>query len=141
MAQYDPTKVIATIHDGFVITGWAEDTMITVSRMEDKRSVHVGAQGNVTFMKNANDVAEITFNLAANSPANVKLMTLYNQDEPFGFGMLDTNYDGDVGGSATECVVQNLPDDEKSAELSEKEWTLLAADYEKVIETVEGVIG
>lgn len=139
MAQYDPTKVI-TIVDGHYLTGFGEDTMVSISRMEDKRSIYVGAQGETTFMKSANDAAEVTFTLAENSPSNKKLMDLYRRDSSFSFATQDFNYFNDVSSIASECVVQNLPDKESGAELGEREWVLIAADYEEIIKGLEGVI-
>lgn len=139
MAQYDPTR-INVIVDGYVVTGFGEDTMVSASRMEDKRSIHVGAQGESTFMKSANDAAEVTFTLSGNSPANAKLKALYEQDEPFEFAVIDSNFFSDVGISGSECVVQSLPDYEKGAELEEKEWTLIVADYEEAFEGAQAVV-
>lgn len=139
MAQYDPTKVKIVV-DGHVVTGFGEDTMINVSRMEDKRDIHVGAQGETTFMKSANDAAEVTITLASNSPSNVKFRELYAQDEPFVFVVVDQNFAADVGGLGSECVVQNLPDWERGNELGEREWVFIVADYEEAFEDAEGVI-
>lgn len=131
--NYDPKKVMSIV-DGHVIRGFAEDSMVSASRMEDKRSIHVGAQGESTFMKNANDAAEVTFTLAGNSPSNAKLMELYKQDEPFFFSVSDDNMFERTGIVGSECVVQNSPDFEKGGELEEREWTLIVADYEEVFE-------
>lgn len=139
MAQYDPTKVI-TIVDGHYLTGFGEDTMVTITRAEDKRTVHVGTQGETTFVKSANDVADVTFTLAANSPSNEKLMELYRQDATFSFATQDFNYSGDVSSFGSECVVRNIPDNEKGSDLNEREWTLIVADYEEIISGMEGVI-
>lgn len=139
MAQYDPTKVI-TVVDGHVLTGFGEDTMVTITRAEDKRTVHIGTQGEATFVKSANDVADVTFTLAANSPSNEKLMELYRQDATFSFVTQDFNYSGDVSSFGSECVVRNIPDNEKGSDLNEREWTLIVADYEEIISGMEGVI-
>jgi len=128
--RYDPQRV-HTVVDGTEITGFAEGTMITASRMEDKRDIYVGAQGNHTFTKNANDAAEVTITLQGNSQANSKLEELYNQDEPFSFACVDQNVSGDVSAYGSECVVQSLPDFEKGGELEEREWTLIVANYEE----------
>lgn len=139
MAQYDPTKVI-TVVDGHILTGFGEDTMVTITRAEDKRTVHVGTQGETTFVKSANDVADVTFTLADNSPSNAKLMELYNQDQSFSFATQDFNYIDDVSGFGSECVVRSIPDNEKGSDLGEREWTLIVADYEEIIRGMEGVI-
>lgn len=135
MVNYDPTKVI-TIVDNFVLTGFAEDSMVEISRMSEKRTSHVGAQGEVTFSKSADDRAEATITLKETSPANEKLYSLYQSDDEFGFSTVDQNFDGDVSGSGSRCVVQNLPDNVKSNEPGDREWVLLVADYEEAFEGV-----
>lgn len=132
---YDPTKVLVIV-DGFTLTGFAEDSMIEASRMTDKRSSHVGAQGNVTFSKSADDRAEVTFHLKQTSPANEKLKQLYETDEEFDFSCVDQNFDGDVGASGSRCVVQNDSDFARGNEEDEVEWTLIVADYETAFEGV-----
>ena len=133
--NWDPSKV-QVIVDGHVATGFAEDSMITGSRQEDKRSAHVGASGEVTFVKSANDLAEVTITLKDTSPTNEKLKQLYNSDEEFDFSCEDQNFDGDVGVAGSRCVVQNLPDFEKGNDMAEREWVLLVADYEEAFSGV-----
>lgn len=135
MVNYDPQKVI-TIVDNFVLTGFAEDAMVEVSRMSDKRNSHVGAQGNVTFSVSADDRAEATITLKDTSPANDKMFDLYKKEEEFGFSVIDQNFDGDVSGSGSRCVIQNLPDNVKSNEPGDREWVLLVADYDEAFEGV-----
>lgn len=133
--NYNPKKV-QTIVDGYTLTGFGEDTMIEASRMSEKRSSHVGAQGNVTFSKSADDRAEVTFTLKTTSPANEKLKQLHDSDEEFDFSCIDQNFDGDVGASGSRCVVQDVPDFARGNEVDEVEWTLIVADYETAFEGV-----
>jgi len=132
---YDPTKVM-TIVDGFVLSGFVESEMITVSRMSDKRSTVVGAQGNVTVNKSADDRAEVTIKLKHTSPSNYKLDQLYNSDETFSFAALDMNFAGDVGGSGAEAVVTSRPDFKRGNEASDNEWTIVVFDYEEVFSEI-----
>jgi hypothetical protein len=131
--NYDPTKVQVVV-GGDVITGFAEGSMIKISRMTEKRSSHVGAQGEVTFVKSADDRAEVTITLKHTSPANAKLMSLYKSDEEFEFAVSDQNFKNDVGGSGSRCVIKNIPDFERGNELTENEWVLIVADYEEAIQ-------
>jgi len=131
--NYDPTKVKVVVDD-YVMTGFAEGSMVTVSRMTEKRSSHVGAQGEVTFVKSADDRAEVTITLKHTSPTNAKLMSLYKSDEEFNFSVIDQNFKGDVGGTGSRCVIKNTPDFERGNELSENEWVLIVADYEEALQ-------
>lgn len=130
IVNYDPTKVKILLND-YTVVGFAESSMITVSRMTEKRSSHVGAQGNVTFVKSADDRAEVTIKLKHTSPSNTKLMELYKSDAEFKFSVLDQNFKGDVSGAATRCVVKNTPDFDRGTEVTENEWVLIVADYEE----------
>jgi len=136
---YDPTKVQAIV-DGWVLNGYAEGSMITVSPMSDKRSTYVGAQGEVTVIKSADNRAEVTITLKHTSPSNHKLRQLYNSDETFGFGVFDMNFDGAVGGSGAEAVVTSAPDFERGNEVSENEWTLVVFNYEEVFDKIQEAV-
>lgn len=133
--QYDPKKVMIIV-DGFTITGFAEDSFITASRMTEKRTSHVGCHGEVTFSKSADDRGEVRIKIKHTSPANEKLMNLYLSDKEFDFACVDQNFSGDVGVSGSSCVVQNYPDFERGKEVVEREWTLIVADYEEAFKGV-----
>lgn len=134
MPNYDPQEVVLTIADGYVIKGFAEDSMIEVTRREDKRDVHVGAQGEVTFTENANDVADATIYLKASSPANSRLKELYDSGEEFDLNCMDQNFSDDVGAGGSRCKVANEPDFSRGGELTENEWPIIIADYETAFE-------
>ena len=134
MEQYDPTKV-SIIVAGHAVTGFAEGTKINAEREEDKRSAHVGVDGNVTFVKNANDLGRVTISLKHNSPSNEVLNALYKSDEEFEFAAIDMNEVGaDIGVSGTRCVVASRPPFERGDEVVENEWELMVADYDGVFE-------
>ena len=129
MSKFDPTEV-NTVLDGNVVTGFGEDTMIEAERLEDKREVHVGAQGETTIMVNANDVADVTLTLKGTSPTNKTLLELYKQEDPFNLSCSDENTG--TGFSGSECYVRNLATFEKGGDLEEREWTIIVTDYEEL---------
>jgi hypothetical protein len=131
MSNYDPQKVIITIDNGYVITGFAADSMIEVTRRENKRDIHVGAQGEVTFTESANDVADATIHLKDSSPSNSKLMELYDSGAEFDFNCMDQNFREDVSASGSKCKVANLPDFSKGKDLGEREWSIIVADFKE----------
>lgn len=133
--QYDPKEVYIIV-DGHVVTGFADDSMVSAERQEDKVETHVGAQGEVTFVKNANDVGEMTISLKHNSPSIQKLQELYRAGNRFPVNVEDQNFDGDVGAGGSEAMISNPGAFERGGDVSDKEFTLLIADYE---ETFSGV--
>jgi hypothetical protein len=136
MDLYDPTKVLINVASSslgiqHVLVGFAEGSKISGEREEDKREAHVGVDGHVTFVKNANDLGTVTISLKHNSPSNQILNQLYQSDEEFKFACIDSNFQGgDVGIAGTRCVVANKPPFDRGDSVSENEWTLLIADYE-----------
>ncbi|QTL96561.1 DUF3277 family protein [Iocasia frigidifontis] len=133
--QYDSTEIYVVV-DGHVVTGFAEDSMISAERSEDKVETHVGAQGEVTFVKSANDVASMTITLKHNSPSIQKLQELYKAGNKFAVNVEDQNFDGDVSAGGSEAMISNPGSFERGGSVSDKEFTLLIADYE---ETFSGV--
>lgn len=127
---YDPTEVYV-IAAGHVTTGYAEDSMITAERLEDKIEAHVGAQGETTFVRNANDVAEVTITLKHNSPSIAHYLELYNASERFALNVEDANFAEDVSAGGLEAIVSNIGSFERGGDVSDKEITLLVADYEE----------
>lgn len=80
MSQYDPKKVVLTFL-GNIITGYAEDTFIDFDREEDSWFMHVGADGEGAWTKNANTSGKLTLTLMQTSISNDVLSTLQNADE------------------------------------------------------------
>lgn len=132
--EYDPTKVNVIV-DGVHITGFADGSMITGSRNTDKWSQHVGVDGNVTFVKSADDTGEVTITLKHTSASNQILEQIYNEGKTVDFACVDANFEGDVGINGSECKVVR-PDFERTDEVSEPEWTLLVSDYTNTFENV-----
>ena len=129
--QYDPQEVFVIV-DGYVVTGFTEDSMISAERSEDKVETHVGSQGEVTFVKNANDVGQMTISLKHNSPSISKLNELYKAGNKFPVNAEDQNFDGDVSAGGSEAMISNPGSFERGGSVSDKEFTLLIADYEEV---------
>jgi hypothetical protein len=71
---YDPKKVTVVI-GGHVLSGFADDEFIRVT-FPDAGSKVVGADGEVTFNRSADETAELTIRLKQSSPSNDVLSTL-----------------------------------------------------------------
>ena len=62
ITSYDPKKVNVNI-DGTMLTGFASDGIITVSKNEDAVTPNVGCQGDVVYEENANESGTIAITL------------------------------------------------------------------------------
>lgn len=130
---YDPRNVIVTVN-GTEIVGFAEGSMVEGEKREDRYSAHVGAKGEVTFGRSADDTGVVKITLKHNSPSNGFLMDVYKeQDEPDTFvtvAVQDRNFDGEVGLSGSQAKIVKAPNFVRGAEVEDTEWEFLVADYE-----------
>ena len=69
LGTINPNKDIVNI-SGHEVTGFADDTMLTVSRNEDVMLEQVGVQGDMTLYQNQNRTGTITIRLMETSPSN-----------------------------------------------------------------------
>ena len=137
--QYDPRQV-AVFVDGQEIVGFAEGTMISVERSNPRWSADVGAKGEATAVRSADDTATATITLKHNSVSNQLLHQLWaEQDEPgrqISFSVTDRNFDGNVSVSGSDCKIMNLPTFTRGAEVESVEWEILIFDYNAAFEGV-----
>lgn len=140
--QYDPRQV-AVIVSGREIVGFAEGTFIEAERSTERWSADVGAKGDVTFVRSADDTGTVTITLKHDSPSNAYLHELWRQqDEPgaesITISIQDRNFDGDVGVSGSECKIVNLPPFTRGDEVEDAEWQFLLEDYDSAFNVDEG---
>ncbi|NMB25456.1 MAG: DUF3277 family protein [Firmicutes bacterium] len=132
---HDPREVIVTVN-GTEIVGFAEGTFVEGEQNEERFATHVGAKGEVTWVRNADDTGLITLTLKHNSPSNAYLHEQYkSQDEDgaeISISVQDRNFDGDVSVSGSEAKIAKLPNFARGAEVEEVEWEFLVADYESI---------
>jgi len=131
---YDPRNV-AVIVNGREIVGFAEGTFIEAERSTERYSADVGAKGEVTFVRSADDTGTVTITLKHNSPSNAFLHQLWQQQdnpnaEPITILVQDRNFDDDVSVSGSECKIVNLPPFSRGDEVEDAEWQFLLANYE-----------
>lgn len=127
--QYDPRDVNVIV-DGEFLTGFAEGTFVSCEKEEDGYETYVGAQGEVTRSRNAHPIGTITVTLEHTSPSNNTLNRRANSGAIFPASMVDRNSRrATIGGS--ECWIQKPADEERGDEVSEVEWVIVVADYEK----------
>lgn len=112
--QYDP-KSVSVVLGVSTLRGFADDMMVEVTFSEDKRSKHVGADGEGRHVKNGDRSGTVTVHLADYSPSNATITTLDLIDEPFTITIVDKKSNGDlfVAGS---CALAKEPDFKKGKE-------------------------
>lgn len=135
---YDPRNV-AVIVNGQEIVGFAEGTFIRGERAAERYpEPHVGAKGEVTWVRNGNNTGTVTITLKHNSASNAFLTSLFKeQDQPgtqITISVQDRNFDGDVSISGSDCRIANVPPWERGAEVGSVEWVIRVADFDAAFE-------
>lgn len=138
--QYDPRQV-AVIVNGREIVGFAEGTFISAERSSERYGEpDVGAKGEVTWVRSADDTGTITLTLKHNSASNGYLHELFRQQDDPGFeltvSVVDRNFDGDVSVGGSDARIANLPPFNRGEEVEDVEWVIRVADYDAAFEGV-----
>jgi hypothetical protein len=118
--QYDPTKV-TTIIGAITARAFADGEMITVTFTEDKRSVHVGTDGQGRHILNKNASGTITVRLADYSPTHDLIMALDAADQPFPMTVTDKTTTAALF-FADSCTLSKIPDFTRGKEATEVEY-------------------
>lgn len=102
--QYDPGKVILSVGTlPSPISGYQEGTFIEVSRDANAFEKAVGADGEVTRIRNRNRAGSIKITLQQGSNANALLSALADTDELTGLGVIPLTL-MDMSGAAPKSV-------------------------------------
>lgn len=75
LKKYNPKKINGSWNN-IQFLGYMDGTFIEAEYAEDQLTTHVGAQGDVTYVLNANQLATITITLIQGSPTNQQLSNL-----------------------------------------------------------------
>ena len=131
MADYNSSQVSISV-GGIPITGFGEDTMISIEWDNDTTSDKVGVDGEVSASKNNDLRATVTITLMETSPSNA-ILTGFYQARQLGTnanGVIPFNMEDNISGervTAAEAWVLRPPVTEKGKEVSEREWTMRLA--------------
>lgn len=139
--MYDPRQV-AVIVNGQELVGFADGTFIQGERSNERYGEpHVGAKGEVTFVRNADDTGTITVTLKHNSASNAFLMQLWREQDEDGteltVSVIDRNFDNDVSVGGSQAKIANLPAFSRGDEVEDVEWVFRVADYDAAFEGAE----
>lgn len=108
---YDARDVVVTI-DGQYITGFAEESKISIEKNEDNIEPAVGVDGIVHYGINADGTAECTMHLMSTSPSLELLRDLAKNRQTFTFNITDMN-DNTESYALNDCIILKTMDDEK----------------------------
>lgn len=112
-----------------ILTGFMDGSPITSEPNEDKYTQHVGADGQVTYNRSANETGTFTFTLKIDSSSVPILDGLRKGDESFPVSITDSKNGITVTGE--DCRIAKTPTFTRGAEVEGKEYTILAAYYKE----------
>jgi hypothetical protein len=127
--HYDPDRVLFSFGT-ILVSGYASGTFIKASRSEDQFSKDVGAQGDVTRVRNRDKSGEVTVTLQAGAPCNDLLSAAALFDDTTGLGFAPLflkDLNGTTICEANIAWIKKPADVERSSEASNTEWTFECA--------------
>ena len=125
MKTYDPKKCMV-VFGVRQITGFAEDSMITVAPNGEGAQGYVGCDGEVARSIDPDATFEVTMHLAQTSACNEYLSAIYNRDRKEGDGvqpLLIKDLAGTTLFAASEAYIKNLPEWERGKTIGANDWT------------------
>lgn len=109
ITSYDVKKVNVSVN-GSIITGFAADSLITISKNEDAVTTEVGCQGDVVYSENANESGTVQLTLAGTSSSVSKFRSLAVSRKEVSLMVSDSNDSDSIKVSAQRCRVVKMPD-------------------------------
>ncbi len=132
---YDPKKV-QVIFGSRALTGFSEDSIISINPHGEGMQLYVGADGEVGRSIDPDHTFEVTISLATSSKSNTYLSNVYNLDRSTGKGMqplLIKDLAGDTMFYAKEAWVSNFPEAGRGRTIDTQEWTIQTGQVENPI--------
>lgn len=132
---YDPNKVVV-IHGSLLLDGFAEGSMVTVSKSERDFAMDPGAKGDVVLRRLRNPIGTITVRLQAESPSNTALALLREQNTkgiPVPVPTIVRDLQKNALHKAAFSIVEGAPDSEYASDSGVREWVFLCATLESFV--------
>ena len=126
MKTYDPSK-LSVIVGGFIISGFAEDSLVTVGRREDTFTLTMGADGEGTRSKTNDKSGDVKITLMQTSASNAILTAYAKADELQNAGVFSLLIKDDSGSSiysAEQAWVVKPPEAEFGKAATTREWSI-----------------
>ena len=127
VTNYDPMKVSVVV-DGRVVTGFADASMVTVTRSEDIVSTTVGTQGDVVYSESANKSGTITMSLQVTSASIIWLRNIAKSRKEVSVVISDANQSPAEVTSASHCRIIKIPDNKKEKTAGSVDITIFAPE-------------
>ena len=115
VTTYDPQKVNVIV-DGRVITGFASDGVVTLTRNSDSVTPAVGAKGDVAYSENADETGTVAIALMATSASLSYLRGLEAKRKMVTVSVQDVNDNDAFVMSCDNCRVLKMPDAARTKE-------------------------
>ena len=109
IASYDPKKVTVIV-SGRIITGYASDGLVTLSKAEDSVTPTVGAQGDTAYSENANNGGTIALTLLSTSSSLPYLRELEAKRKAVNVSISDANDADSFTLNQDNCRITKMPD-------------------------------
>lgn len=135
MKTYDP-KLIQTVVGGRALTGFAEDTKVTVVRNSDAWTQQIGIDGEGTRSKTNDKSGQITIELMQSSEDNAYLSSLAIADEESNAGLVPTMIKDGLGASlhlAEQSYIKKMPDSAYASTAGGRVWVIETDNLENFI--------
>ena len=123
------SKNVNVIVDGMIVTGFSSDSVVNCARNEDRAVPYYGVKGEFASSTNNNTSGTITLTLQQNSPFNAILQRYSNESKVFPMSVIDSNSEGGFIAGGNNCQVLSEPDNERGAEIGERDWNIFVYDY------------
>lgn len=127
LATYDP-KRISIVIGSHIVSGYAEDTFVSIEPDGDGTQAQAGADGEVGRSLSNNPLATLTLTLQQTSLSNDAMSDLLNLDRASGGAGVVPLQVRDLRGrtvfAASQAWVKQMPTIEYGSELSDREWEL-----------------
>lgn len=132
LKKYNPKKINSG-WNGVPFKGYMDGTFLEVEFAEDQITPHVGSQGDVTFILNANQMAIVTVTFIQGSPTNEALSKLVPSAKrgtmPTGpFSATDLN--GTTAVVGKDAIIRKTAKVEFAKNLTGRQWVFLVPEAE-----------
>ena len=115
VTSYDPQKVNVIV-DGRVITGFAADGVVNLTRNSDSVTPAVGAKGDVAYSENADETGTVAITLMSTSASLSYLRGLEAKRKMVTVSVQDVNDNDAFVMSCDNCRVLKMPDAARTKE-------------------------
>lgn len=132
---YDPKRV-QVIFGARQLSGFADDSIISIAPHGEGMQLYVGADGEVGRSIDPDHTFEVTISLATTSKSNTYLSGIYNLDRATGKGMMPLlikDLSGDTLFFAEQAWVSNFPEAGRGRTIDTQEWVIQTGQVESPI--------